>query len=190
MKIHLDLDLPWEKYGLIVELADRLEKKGYNLGKTALQKHVYFLQTLFGVDAGYEFTLYTYGPFSSELLSDLDVVDQMGGVNAEYDKSVSGYRIHPGANASDIRKFASSFIESTSKSLDKVVTEFGALNARDLELRATIVYAEREASHTSKRVEQDDLVKTVRELKPHFSEGTVRLAVQQLSSKGFLSSMV
>jgi uncharacterized protein len=185
--MRINLDLPWDRYAVIVEFAERLQKKGMNLGKTALQKHVYFLQTLFGIDCGYEFTLYTYGPFSSDLLSDLDVVDQMGGVDAEYDPSVSGYRIQPGQNAADIKKLAKPFIETASKAIDEVINNFGSFNARELELRATIVYAEKELEDSSRSVEEGDLVKAVRELKPYFSDVTVRNAIEKLSEKGFLA---
>lgn len=43
-------------------------------GKTVLQKLVYLLTTIYVVPTGYEHTLYTYGPFSAELASDVETV--------------------------------------------------------------------------------------------------------------------
>jgi uncharacterized protein YwgA len=71
-----DFEIPYDRYALIAELAHRSD----SLGRTSLQKKIYLLQTLFYVNLGYDFTLYTYGPFTSEILSDLDVAEAMGAV--------------------------------------------------------------------------------------------------------------
>ena len=55
-------------------LATKLDGVSPQFGRTVLQKLVYLLHVLYGVNPGYDFELYTYGPFSSQLLSDLDVV--------------------------------------------------------------------------------------------------------------------
>jgi hypothetical protein len=63
----------WDRYALIVDLAERLHGYG-KLGKKALQKLVYLLQKLEDVPAGYRFRFFTYGLFADDLAFALDVV--------------------------------------------------------------------------------------------------------------------
>jgi uncharacterized protein YwgA len=185
MKIYIPV--PWNQYGLITELAVGASKRDLNLGKTALQKHVYFLQTLHEIDCGYEFRLYTYGPFSAELLGDLDGVAGLGGVEVTYQPQVAGYSITPGPKSADIRLQAAEFLSNSSDAIDSVLDEFGRLTAKDLELSATIVYAEREAREMSgKSPEASSLVDVVRELKPHFSDDQIERSVERLLARSYI----
>ncbi|MGB4289543.1 MAG: restriction endonuclease, partial [Dethiobacteria bacterium] len=58
---------PWERYGLIVELTVRMQAISPQFGKTAIQKMIYLLQAVYTVDYGYEYSFYTYGPYSFDL---------------------------------------------------------------------------------------------------------------------------
>ena len=58
-------DLHDNRIGTIARLA---EKAPPNFGRTALMKFCYFLQSLRGVPLSYRFTLYSYGPFDSDVL--------------------------------------------------------------------------------------------------------------------------
>jgi uncharacterized protein YwgA len=179
------LEIPRERYGLIVELAERMHARRFSFGKTALQKLVYLLQKLHGINCGYKFTLYTYGPFSSLLLSDLDSVGAFRGVDVRF-YGPAGYQIDPGPMSASVRQHAERFIEEYSKQIDEVVDTFGKLSAKQLELRATVVYAE----HALKKVEgkaptPKELVSAVRDLKPYFSEDEVRGAISELDSNGY-----
>ena len=177
------------RFGIIAELAHRADKRGLSLGKVALQKHVYLLQTLFDVDCGYDFTLYTYGPFSSRLLNDLDTVEFLDGVEVHYLGGLNGYRIEPGDNNELIRKNASKFIAKASKAIDKVLDEFGNYSAKDLELYATIVYAEREAREDDVKVPEKKLVEVVQGIKPHFSDTVILGAVRKLESSDYIETI-
>src|SRR5262249_12172233 len=64
-----DLDMTQElarRLATIVALVER--SSGKSLGRTAVMKLLYFLSALRGVQLGYRFTLYSYGPFDSEVL--------------------------------------------------------------------------------------------------------------------------
>ncbi|RKX42659.1 MAG: restriction endonuclease, partial [Thermotogae bacterium] len=137
------INIPWNRYALIVELADRFKERIPKFGKTLLQKMVYLLQEVYGVNCGYRFELYTYGPFSSELLQDLDLVESLGGVTVvPVISGVGGYMILPGEYSELLKKKAESFLsdEKTLSALDNVVKNFGNYLAKDLELRSTIIY--------------------------------------------------
>ena len=77
------INTPWHRYALVAELTSRLEGKSPWFGKTALQKLVYILQEAFDVDCGYDFQLYTHGPFTSQLLADLDLAESFGAVTSK-----------------------------------------------------------------------------------------------------------
>ena len=184
----ISISIPWDQYGLISELAEGANQRGINLGKTALQKHVYFLQTLHGVNCGYDFKLYTYGPFSAELLADLDGVAGLGGVEILYYGDSYGYSIKPGPKSGAIRQNASKFLSDASGAIGAVLDEFGRLSAKDLELCATIVYAEREAHEASGgRPQASTIVEIVCQLKPHFSVDQIRSAVDTLADRGYVT---
>lgn len=182
----VNLDFPWERYAVIIELASRFSTQSRPLGKTALQKYVYFLQELYDVDVGYEFSLYTYGPFSAELMQDLDVTHAMGAVEVTYDPYTNAYNIRPGPKKDAIRNRASGFLERVKHALDQVLAYFGNYGARELELQATIVYAERDAKRRSEALPEDHLVQRVHEIKPHFSETEIHTAVRQLLGREYI----
>jgi len=107
------LPIPWNRYGIIAELACRLKGASPQFGKTALQKSVYLLQALYGVDCGYDFSLYAYGPFCSDLLGDLDTTGTLGGVQVHaLGWGLDGYQIEPGPRSDAIREKAKAFLDN------------------------------------------------------------------------------
>jgi uncharacterized protein YwgA len=181
----INLEIPRERYGIIAELAERMKAHHYSFGKTALQKLVYFLQELRGVECGYDFTLYTYGPFSSLLLSDLDAVCAARGVEIEY-FGQQGYQITPGPKSSSLREHAKRFLEKNEEPIEQVVDEFGGLWAKRLELLATAVFAERDAKASARNITQEELTEAVHAIKPHFSEDEIKEAIRQLQERGHI----
>jgi uncharacterized protein YwgA len=177
------LEIPRERYGLIVELAERMHARRLSFGKTALQKLVYLLQKLYGINCGYEFKLYTYGPFSSLLLSDLDSVSAFRGVDVRF-YGASGYQIDPGPMSASVRQHAERFIGEFSKQMDEVVDNFGKLSAKQLELRATVVYVESALKTSGRAPTVKALASAVRELKPYFSEAEAKEAISELARRG------
>src|SRR4051794_4401129 len=68
-----------------------------SLGRTALMKLTYFLTSVRDVPLGYHFSLYSYGPFDSTVLQDLDLASTMGALRSRpvaYPTGV-GYSIQP-----------------------------------------------------------------------------------------------
>jgi uncharacterized protein len=184
--------IPWEKYALIIELAIRTRGIGQVLGKTALQKYIYFLQAIFGVDVGYDFQLYTYGPFTSEILQDLDLVESFGGVKVLPDDSgFGGYIITPGEKFKMIRGNGRIFLErkEVNDALNWLMKKFGQYTAKDLELRATIVYVDRDLSRTPDYT-HERLINIVKEIKPKFSNAEIERVVTELKDDKIILSNV
>jgi uncharacterized protein YwgA len=63
--------------------------------KSLLQRGIYILQEGLGVNLGYRFRFYTQGPYSNDLACDIDILEDMGLIGANYlpDKQKYFYRI-------------------------------------------------------------------------------------------------
>lgn len=181
----VDLEIPWHRYALIVELAERLQVDGSQFGKTKLQKLIYLLQVIYGVKCGYDFKLYTYGPFTSQVLQDLDQVQSLGGADVtSVLTDPGGYRIEPGKNAAQVSKMEEGFLAKHKGELDTLIEDYGAYSAKELELRATIVYVAHEMRRDGKEVTVDALTKMVHDIKLYFPEGEIRSVVVELQDNG------
>lgn len=184
------IEIPWRRYALIAELAKRLDGIREQFSKTALVKLVFFLQEVYGVDCGYDFAMYSYGPFDSQLLNDLALVKHFGCVTVEaVSSALGGYHIRPTNEADCVRDRAAKFLDAreTQKALDSLVKTYGAKSARDLELRATIVYIERDLRRKGKEATKFDVCRIVNEIKPKFPSQEIERAVNELSECKHLS---
>ena len=147
---------------------------GY-IGRTALMKYMYFLQTLRPVPLDYRFTLYSYGPFDPEVLADLDIAESLGAVESRAVLYPGGYghQIRPAANANWLERRHASFLRKYDSDVRWVVDQFGSLTSSQLELVSTIIYADHEAERWREKLTLGDLAHRVHEVKPHFSDGQI-----------------
>ena len=170
---------PWQAYGLIVHLAKRLNQN--NFGKTKLQKLVYLADRLKRVKVGYDFTFYTYGPFSSDLASDLDYVNALEGVKITHDLSINMYEIHPGDNADRLEAKSEDFLRENQQAIDEIVERFGDKQAKELELIATLVFV-----NNSGILEKKEIISKTKELKPRFSNEEVEESYELLTGWNYI----
>jgi hypothetical protein len=178
------------RLGLIPALAER--GADGHIGRTALMKYLYFLQTLRGVPLEYSFSLYSYGPFDSDVLSDLSSAQLLNIVDVapvEFSGGY-GYRIRPGARAKTAKENASGFLKKHQPDIDWVFSKFGTLNSAQLELASTIVYVDRELADRKQRSPIDKVAMQVNEIKPHFSGAQVKNFVEKLLDEHVLSATV
>ncbi len=173
----------WENYGLIAELAYRLKDRRFQFSKTALQKLIFLLQELFGIKCGYRFDFYIYGPYCSDIEIDLSLVESWGGVKI-YPNDY-GYDIKVGEKNESIREKAKDFLNrpDVNNAIEQLVTEFGNLNAKELELISTIVYV----VHEEKDITKNKLIEIVRSLKPRFSENEILEKIDTLLSNNYIT---
>ena len=179
----------WNRLAALVTLVE--SSPGKVLGRTAIVKLPYLLQELQGLSLGYDFRLYTYGPFNNEVLNNLTSAESLGAVTVKtvlYQVGY-GYEIRVGPAAEAIKAKAADWLREHSRQLAAVAREFGACSASDLELGTTILYADREFAARHEAVTQDVLVRKVRAVKPHFSEAVVQAKVRELQGKGYLLSL-
>jgi len=160
------------------------------MGRTALMKYMYLLQTVRGVPLGYHFTLYSYGPFDSDVLSDLSIAEALEAVKTELALYAGGYgyRIRPGRNAKWLERRAEKFLARHSTDIDWVVKKFGSFTSAELELVGTIVYVDQEAISRKKPTSLDQVARLVHDVKPHFTEAKVLQYARQLANERILKA--
>ncbi len=160
-----------------------------HIGRTALMKYMYFLQTLRHVPLGYRFTLYSYGPFDSEVLADLASAETLGAVESEavlYPGGY-GYQIRPGNKANWLQRRAADFLKRNKLNVRWVTERFGSFTSAQLELVSTIIYADREAAHKKEKLQLKDIVHRVHEIKPHFSNAKILSYAEALKQDRLLT---
>ena len=173
-------EFEWNQYALIAYLSEKM-KSNPQFGKTALQKIIYILQEVYNVRCRYRFSLYSYGPYCSELPADLDAVSSIEGVNVvPVVSGYGGFRILPGAKCDLVKAKGKAFIAENKNRIDAVVDTFGNFSARDLELRATIIYCCKGMADSGKPASETDLNKTVQQIKPKFPENEIKEAICEL----------
>ena len=161
------------------------------LGRTQMMKLFYFLQELKGVPLGYDFRLYTYGPYESEVLSDLSSACGRGAVteNAiQYGRGY-GYAITPAQHAEKLSARLASDHPDTARLADEVVRDFGSFSAGELELRSTIFYVDREAIDSASTFLKQDIADRVHQIKPHFTVATILECIRDMVTKRQLQSI-
>jgi hypothetical protein len=180
----------WWRLALITALVEYAP--GQVLGRTAVVKLPYLLQTLRNVSAGYSFSLYSYGPFDSDVLNDLDYAAFLQAVEVQTVTYPSGYgyNIRPGPKSSYVKQQASVWLREHQADIEWAAREFGSYSATDLGLIATIIYVDRERAASATKIPLEELVRQVRAVKPQFTEAFVTAQVETAQAKGWLMSVL
>ncbi len=167
----------------------RMVEKAPNqkLGRTQVMKLFYFLQELKGVSLGYDFRLFTYGPFDSEVLSDLGIACSLKVVEEKtviYARGY-GYDITPGSYSA---KYIQKLPPELAERVDTVVCEFGSYTAAKLELLSTILFVDRDLKRSVTTNDGSELAEKVYQIKPHFAVPAIQTQIQEMEKQGWLQS--
>lgn len=165
-----------------------LKSQGQKLGRTQLMKLCYFLQEIELVPIKYDFRLFNYGPFDSEVLSDLGTACSQ---NALKEQTVIfnrgyGYEITPGEMAEEK---SSLLAPDLARKVDRVVQAFFGEGAGELELKSTILFVDREFARKKMAANANHIADRVQSIKPHFTLEMIRNRIAILKTKDFLRSM-
>ncbi len=166
-----------ERLTTVLELLRRSKKK---VGKTFIQKAVYVLQNWLGWNSDYKFKLHYYGPYSSDLSDDLNVLNELGLIEMifnghSYDISITA----------EGERFTGEHLEncmSNQTQIERAISLVGHDDVRNMELIGTVLYFAKLSNNDS---EITELVNTV---KPHFTDGTIKSSIEFLRGEGILSS--
>jgi hypothetical protein len=176
------------RLALLPVLAERVPAG--HIGRTALMKYMYFLQTIRGLPLGYSFSMYSYGPFDSNVLADLGSAEVLNIVDVSPVEFAGGYgyRITPGPKADAAKRNAVQFLSDHGKDLDWVLSVFGKFNSGELELASTIVYVDREFAKTNHHASIAEITSRANEVKPLFTYEQVHGFVEDLRRQDVLVS--
>ena len=176
-------DTMWCRLALLTALVQQAPEQ--TLGRTALMKLLFLLTAVRDVPLDYRFRMYTYGPFDSEVLSDVDYAARLDALSVEMERYPNGYGyvIQPGSAAEDIMNRARPFLDEHQRDIDWVIETFTPLSATDLELLSTIVYVNRKHRVSS----LDEIVSTVHDIKPRFTSATIRQETERLQETGVVA---
>jgi hypothetical protein len=146
-------------------------------------KLCFFLQESKGVPLGYQFSIYSYGPFDSDVLADLSTAEHMNVLKSSvvYYPSGTGYEYSSGADVS-VRQLAAPFLAKHHESINWVLTNFGGRTAGELELLSTILFV----AKFNNPANANELINKVGLIKPHFSGETITRGFQDLVNLGVL----
>ena len=181
-------DIREERMALISVLAGRAPN-GY-LGRTAVMKLLYFLQTLRGVPLDYRFSLHSYGPFDSDVLADLAAAESLGAVESTVTEYRGGYsyRISPGPIADWLQRRNEEFLGVYEEAVRWVLERFGPRSSADLELLSTIVFVDRESLTNGEDLTLRTLAEIVHDVKPHFTRDQIIGFASALRDEGLLEA--
>lgn len=171
-------------------LAD-LTKRVNGLGRTGVMKIMYLLQTVRGVDLGYSFRLYNYGPYDPQVLDDLNIAEREGLVRSEaFDwQGGTGYIIKPGRNADHTIEQAQESLAPVEDAIYWATSNFGNRSASDLEVISTIIFVDRALLEAGKKVPATELTKRVHEIKPHHNAEKIATELSALRQSQLLSAV-
>jgi len=165
-----------KRAGVIRKIIEERERVRASTGKTVIQKLIYFIQSR-GLDLDYRFTLYTYGPYSPELMEDMDIASENGYINMVYNPAYLGYVISSGERDIEDDLLTKEEINV----IEEVMNNYAGYSAKELELRATIQFF-----HDRLEIPEKDMIPEIKEIKPKFSEEDIRSAINEMKEIGYI----
>ncbi|MCL1808702.1 MAG: hypothetical protein FWG42_02920 [Clostridiales bacterium] len=160
-----------------------------NIGKTAMMKYLYLLQTVEKVPLGYSFEIYTYGPYSSEAMSEIDHASQNGYISVlgvTFPSGVYGYSITCDSKG-EMLLTESPVISAYQTQINVIVHAFSGKTAKELELLSTIVYIALMHDKNDWGMSEEDICASVQDVKPQFTLSEISANYRFLLDNQFLS---
>ena len=157
-----------------------------NLGKTAMMKYIFLLQQVYKVPTGYDYEIYTYGPYSSEVAGDINLASDFGIIEATYSSKHAGFELKPTSQTKSYIDKEKDFIDEHSGSISEVIELFGRKSAKGLELSSTIVYVYSNRSFNKWGTSFEEVTNYVKAIKPHFDIEAIKAEYMNLESLGIL----
>jgi len=176
-----------ERLGMIC----RIIKEKPEIGKTALMKLLYILQQVYKVPMGYNYSIHTYGPYSTEVMNDVDYAEYLDLISVEvvpYSVGYTGYRLTPKDRISEAVEKANVSLLGYEDRINEAIDFFGEKTAKELELSTTIIYA---YVNNFERVKESNninekIVEIVKKIKPLFTEELIREEFEELEENKIL----
>ena len=164
-----------------VAFIERIVHNSEDIGKTKIQKILYFLQESMGVPLKYRFRIHYFGPYSDEIDNALSLAKSLGRIDIQPDSGGFGYHVTPVVTDADEswQEYDVSEdpeIEISVENIDSTINILGQIDTPQIELYATIHFIGGPKSKLSKK----QTVETVKRKKPKFSERRIEDAYDAL----------
>jgi hypothetical protein len=134
-----------ERSAIIIALIDRLKERGSWCGETHIQKAIYFLQELAGLQLGYRFVLYKHGPYSFDLNDEITAMRADALVRVEPQPHPYGPSLAPDDAGRQVERRYARAIAACEPALGEVADRLGPLGVVHLERLATALFVSHEA---------------------------------------------
>lgn len=160
------------------------------LGKTAMMKFIFILQEVFKIPLGYNYEIYTYGPYSSEVVEDIELVKYNKWLDIEveeYKTGHIGYHINLTDSGKNEIQQMNELSTEHSQNIKSVLDLFGNKNVKELELSTTILYTYKSYKKNNWEISKKDIVNDVKEIKPHFEVPTIEQEYDALEKNQLLA---
>jgi uncharacterized protein YwgA len=120
--------------GIIAHLIKKMGERYPNkqIGKTMVQKMLYLLTREITID--FDYSMYYYGPYSGQVVSELDFAKDIGAVEIDWIKD-RGYLIKP--KEVSYEKYLTDEIRNK---IDAIISKYGKFNAVELSIITTALY--------------------------------------------------
>lgn len=184
----LFLSRTWEHALLakvVKEAAAIAQNEGGYLGRTAIQKIVYFLQVL-DVPMRYRFDVHHYGPFCDSILGDTEWLIADGVIVDDSTNTERYSKFTPGSANDELIAKYSSKLQEHEGTIRNTVKALLPLKPDHLELIATLDYAFRETrAIAGEKPARNAVIARFREFKGEkFSEAEIGKTYDQLEGAG------
>lgn len=158
-----------------------------DIGKTKIQKIVYFLQESVNVPLKYPFRMHYYGPYSDELDGNLSLTKSIGYIDIDPDPNGFGYHVTPveemeGTSWQGYEMSDDPEVHVLTDGIDNAIDILGRLDTPQIELYATIHLINGLRGNSSK----EKTVQTVKRLKPKFSMEHIENSYQTLRNANLI----
>ncbi len=164
-----------QRDAVLISLIDGLRAKGSWCGETHVQKAVYVLKELAGLDLEFDFILYKHGPYSFELTEQLTSL-RADGLLKQIPQCPYGPMLVTTEDGQRCKERHSRTLAEHAKAVKFVVSLVGPKGVTDLECLATALYVTREQDEHST---VEARANRITELKPHVCADS---AVQAVST--------
>jgi uncharacterized protein YwgA len=173
---------------VVKEAAQVAQREGGYLGRTAIQKIVYFLQVL-DVPMRYRFDVYHYGPFCDTILGDTEWLRADEVIIDSSPKAEKYSKFTPGPACDELIARYAGKLKDYEDTVKNTVAALLPLQPDHLELIATLDYAFREVKATrGKKPARKEVIARFRDFKgDKFGNKEIEDTYDRLESAGLFS---
>lgn len=176
-----------------MSLISQIVSQRPSLGKTAMMKFIFILQQVYKAPLGYDYEIYTYGPYSAEVMEDIQLAVDYNAISIDtiiFPSGHFGYELKPTDKTESMVAAEQEFVCSYNDSISEVIRLFGNKTAKELELSSTIIYIYNNYYHNNWDNSIEEVTQSVKDIKPHFDVALIRDEYGRLDDMGILKMSV